>query len=93
MWTQINERDHVKKKSIQTVGDLRNLLSNKNISDKSELFFFYQPNENLGLEVKSYEWRTTLLCMETDDRGRMRVGFYSDESPTLEDIGPTETLN
>jgi len=31
--------------------------------------------------------------METDDRGRMRVGFFSDESPTLEDIGPSEKLN
>lgn len=82
-----------KRKTIQTVGDLKLLLKNKNIPDSAELFFFYQPEPSMKLDVKSYEWKTTLLCMETDDQGGMRVGFFSDQAPTLEDIGPTEILN
>jgi hypothetical protein len=74
----------VPKPNIQTIGALKDILKQGGISDQTPIFFYYQSPEEAGLKSKSFEWKCTGICIETDDQtGFMRIGFFSDLDPEV----------
>lgn len=79
---------------IQTIKHLKDVLKNHSIQDSTPLFFFYQSPEEAGLKSKSFEWKATGICIETDDStGQIRVGLYSQHDPEVTTVeSKTENL-
>ena len=83
------------KREIQTVGQLRDILESNGITKNTKLFFYYQSPEGAGLKSKTFEWDCTAICVESDDRGNIRLGFFSDRDPVMNEVTETSegTLN